>query len=223
MCPRFSRPYPPLSRPPPRFRSGACSVRRALLPLGRHRRWLISDEPAASAAAVLAVSASGAAAERPRHATGASTSNPDTSASRQLQHRRWRQPRSSSAARQANAARTQRRRIADATHFLGGGGPTATIPASSTAVMYVDVVMPRRRGARSRVGSPSRISFIPRSRDRRADRWQHHRPRTGPARAAPGADRDRARCGCGQVGRQRILSIRSSSTARSSFHPTAPS
>ena len=36
--------------------------------------------------------------------------------------------------------------LTNATQFLGGGGPTGTIPASSTVAMLVDVVMPRGAG-----------------------------------------------------------------------------
>ena len=47
----------------------------------------------------------------------------------------------------------------NATQFLGGGGPTGTIPASSTVAMLVDVVMPRAAGRSVPRRLANRISF----------------------------------------------------------------
>jgi hypothetical protein len=49
--------------------------------------------------------------------------------------------------------------LTNATHFLGGGGPTGTIPPSSTVAMFVDVVMPRTAGRSVPSRLANRISF----------------------------------------------------------------
>ena len=133
-------------------------VARAVLPLAAViAAWLISGEPAASRPAVLAVSASGA--PQSVHGTdGREHIEYDLLVTNSF---------STEVAPTSLIVRGGGRTLlalsgdalANATHFLGGGGPTATIPASSTAVMFVDVVMPRAAGRTVPRRLANRISF----------------------------------------------------------------
>ena len=119
--------------------------------------WLISGEPAASRPAVLAVSASGA--PQSVHGTdGREHIEYDLLVTNSF---------STEVAPTSLVVRGGGRTLlelsgdalANATQFLGGGGPTATIPASSTAAMHVDVVMPRAAGRTVPRRLANRISF----------------------------------------------------------------